>query len=332
MQENILQYRMIDFGGALQGNQILIDYASYENRMDMIPNIWQVFVVPLSDYNRLMEKEETLSAGEAIICTTKEMEYTQSTIQIGDSEPLKVKKRVESFVDNGVDSMQIFPSMYLFVPDLETAAESLKDYTLGDENQSLASFHWYYGFDLPCEDENQILIQNQIQEQMDRIKARSEKDSLFLFHVRLEGAAKERADFYGLYSGLLFLGILLGIVFIFAAVLIIYYKQISEGYEDQSRFEIMEKVGMTKQEIKKSVNSQILTVFFLPLLTAGVHLGFAFPLIQKLLLLFGLTNIRLLIITTVCCYLIFAVFYLIVYRMTSHSYFSIVSGIHNGNE
>ena len=129
-------------------------------------------------------------------------------------------------------------------------------------------------------------------------------------------------------AGLFFLGILLGIVFIFAAVLIIYYKQVSEGYEDQARFDIMQKVGMTQEEIKKSINSQILTVFFLPLLTAGVHLVFAFPLVWKLLLLMGLYDMSLLILTTIICYLVFAAFYLIVYWITSKSYFSIVSGLH----
>ncbi|HIY27423.1 MAG TPA: ABC transporter permease, partial [Firmicutes bacterium] len=113
---------------------------------------------------------------------------------------------------------------------------------------------------------------------------------------------------------------------IFAAVLIMYYKQISEGYEDQSRFEIMQKVGMTKKEIRKSVNSQVLTVFFLPLLVAGVHLAFAFPLIYRLLILFSLTNLHLLILVTVCAYLVFALFYVLVYRITSGAYYHIVSG------
>lgn len=95
--------------------------------------------------------------------------------------------------------------------------------------------------------------------------------------ISCDSVAAEREGFYSLYGSLLFLGVLLGVVFVFAAVLIIYYKQISEGYEDQSRFAIMQKVGMTKREIRKSINSQILTVFFLPLILAGVHLAFAFP-------------------------------------------------------
>ena len=87
----------------------------------------------------------------------------------------------------------------------------------------------------------------------------------------------------------------------------------------------MQKVGMTGREIRRSINSQVLTVFFLPLIMAGVHLGFAFPLIRKLLLIFSLTNFKLLILVTVCCYLIFALFYVLVYRATSRAYYSIVS-------
>ncbi len=105
-----------------------------------------------------------------------------------------------------------------------------------------------------------------------------------------------------------------------------YYKQISEGYEDQSRFAIMQKVGMTKKDIRDSVNSQILTVFFLPLLTAGLHLLFAYPMVQKMLVLFGLTNTKLMTQVTVLCYLVFALFYIFVYRITSRAYYGIVSG------
>lgn len=324
-QENILNYRTAVFGGIIEGDQIRFDQSVYEERMDNISDIWQFFIVPISDYNRLMGKNETLSPGEVIIYTTKEMQYTQSTIRIGDGEPLTIQKQADGFADNGVDSMQIFPTMYLFVPDFNATVEPLLDNTLGEDAQSLFSLHWYYGFDLPCGDEEQIAIKEQLQSEVDKLQTYS-KDFID-FRIMIEGVASERADFYGIYAGLFFLGILLGIVFIFAAVLIIYYKQISEGYEDQSRFEIMQKVGMTRREIKKSINSQILTVFFIPLITAGVHLAFAFPLIRKLLLIFGLTNIPLLIGTTVCCYLVFAFFYVVVYRLTSRSYFSIVSGM-----
>ncbi len=122
------------------------------------------------------------------------------------------------------------------------------------------------------------------------------------------------------------MGIILSIVFIFATTLIIYYKQISEGYEDRARFDIMQKVGMTKKDIRKSVNSQVITVFFLPLALAVLHLAFAFPMIRNLLLLFNLNNLSLLLITAGVSVVVFAVFYVLVYKITSNAYYNIVSG------
>ncbi len=182
--------------------------------------------------------------------------------------------------------------------------------------------HDYYGFDLSCSDEEQQQIFSEIEE---RIRDMELTDSQFPVTSK-ECVAKERASLYSLYGGFFFLGILLGLVFLLAAVLIIYYKQVSEGYEDQSRFFIMQKVGMTKQEIRRSINSQILTVFFLPLLAAGVHVSFAFPMIRKLLLLLGLTDVKLFVMVMLGSYLLFAVFYVLVYRITSRAYYSIVSG------
>ena len=135
-----------------------------------------------------------------------------------------------------------------------------------------------------------------------------------------------RIDYYATFGGLFFLGIMLSLVFLLAAVLIIYYKQISEGYEDSARFAIMRKVGMTEKDIHSSVNSQMLTVFYLPLLLAGLHLCFAFPMVWKLLQLFHLNNLVLVVGVSVVCFLLFGAFYTLVYRITSNAYCSIVSG------
>lgn len=141
----------------------------------------------------------------------------------------------------------------------------------------------------------------------------------------LSGYAQNMDDFLATYSGLLFIGLLLGAVFVVAAVLIMYYKQVSEGYEDQSRFGIMQKVGMTGSEIRSSVNSQILTVFFLPLAVSALHMAFAFPMIERVLRLFGLLNVRLFLAVTAGVFLVFALFYVVVYAVTSKAYISIIS-------
>ena len=105
-----------------------------------------------------------------------------------------------------------------------------------------------------------------------------------------------------------------------------YYKQVSEGFEDNRRFEILRNVGMTKQEIRRSINSQVLTVFFMPLVAAGIHTAFAFSIISKLLRLFAMTDVGFLAMVTVCCYIAFAILYVVVYIITSRSYYRIVSG------
>lgn len=130
--------------------------------------------------------------------------------------------------------------------------------------------------------------------------------------------------YYGVYGGLLFLGILLGGVFALSAALIMYYKQISEGFEDAARFEIFRKVGMTRREIKSAINSQVPKVFFLPLIAAGVHLFFAFPMLAKMLNLFEMYNVPLFAFVTLICYGAFALIYLVFYLLTSVSYKKII--------
>ena len=180
---------------------------------------------------------------------------------------------------------------------------------------------WQYSFDSGSPDEAQIAF---LRDMMGTFA--DNREGLVYASYTVESIASNREDFVGTYGSLFFLAILLSIVFLAAAVLILYYKQISEGYEDQARFEIMQRVGMTKTDIRKSINSQLLFVFFLPLLFAGLHLGFAFPFIHKMLMLFNLTNLKLLIGTTVITFAIYAVFYTLVYRITSNSYYSIVAG------
>ena len=321
---NVLDYRVAGFVGIQREDHIVLEntFQNSYNVEDMA-NTWQVFVAPLEDYNKLMGKHEELVPGETLVFTTKEDSYDYDTLTLGDGMILSVAGQVDSFADNGVDAMQIVPSIYLFVPDFSSVMNRLGEMSEGGDQ--FISPHWFYGFDLNCDDETQKSIAKDLQTGLRDMEIAAEDEEFF--HVLLEAAAQERADTYGIYGGLFFLGILLGVVFILAAVLIIYYKQICEGYEDQSRFDIMQKVGMTKVEIRKSINSQVLTVFFLPLLMAGVHLAFAFPLIRKLLLLLGLTNVWLFATVTVISFLAFALFYVFIYRLTSRSYFRIVSGM-----
>ncbi len=130
---------------------------------------------------------------------------------------------------------------------------------------------------------------------------------------------------YGLYGSFLFIGLFLGLLFIFATVLIIYYKQIIEGYEDKERFEIMKKVGLSNTEIRSAVKSQILTMFFLPLAAAVIHTVFAFPMVKIILGMMGLSDVLVFIVCTAAVVCVFAVCYAAVYALTAKAYYKIVS-------
>ena len=136
--------------------------------------------------------------------------------------------------------------------------------------------------------------------------------------------ASVESDIYGLTGGFLFLGVFLGVVFMMAAVLIIYYKQVSEGYEDQRRFSIMRKVGLSEREARRSIRSQILTVFYLPLIVAAVHIAFDFRLVVLLLSLFSLYNVALTALCTLGTLAVFCLIYAIVYALTARAYYKIV--------
>lgn len=133
-----------------------------------------------------------------------------------------------------------------------------------------------------------------------------------------------RASVMGMYGSLLFLGILLGLVCLFATALIVYYKQISEGYEDRTRFQILQKVGMSRREVRQTINSQVLLVFFLPLVVAGIHLAFAFPILEKLLHVLLLSRTSLFVLCSVITFGVFAAVYTLIYTATARTYYKIV--------
>lgn len=312
--QNKMSYRIADVAANQNGNDFSIITNGFYSS-----SAYNVLIVPIEDYNRLMGQNETLAENEVLVYKAKLSDYDESTININGTGDLKIKKYVEDYIGYGVDMSIVNSSIYVFVPNYDAFIVQFEGITEPNGNPVLSK-HYITGFDLDCDDLVQLTILNEIHDSVSSSVTGPGIDS-----VTTDGIAGSRMLFLGLYGGLFFLGILLGIVFIFAAVLIMYYKQISEGYEDRARFEIMQKVGMTQSEIKKSVNSQVLTVFFAPLIVAGIHLAFNFPLINKTITLLGFTNSGLLMGITAVCFLVFALLYVIVYRITSHSYYSIVS-------
>ena len=152
----------------------------------------------------------------------------------------------------------------------------------------------------------------------------SAADCGYVAYFRTDTRVDVESDIFGMSGGFLFLGVFLGLVFMMAAVLIIYYKQVSEGYEDQRRFDIMRKVGLSRREARRSIRSQILTVFFLPLIVAAVHIAFDFKLVLQLLTLFALRNTTLTALCTLGTLAAFCLIYALVYMLTARAYYKIV--------
>lgn len=313
-----IEYTVTETSGLLEpdGNVILDSNAVSDYNYD---DLRQIYIFPLSDYNRLMDTEETLEPGQVLLYSSGSA-YPYETISLNGGEARTVRQ-TEDF-QKQIATVQPVTTYYLFVPDFPEYVSPLLS-LVSDSDRSLAYCYYLMQYNLDCDYDAQMQIEDTIQEQMAVYDKDAGEELKSYGTVSFAGG---RDDFYGLYGSLFFLGILLSIVFVFAAVLMIYYKQISEGYEDQARFEIMRKVGMTKGEIRRSVNSQVLTVFFAPLLLAGLHLAFAFPLIWKLIQFVGVRNLSLLIGVNVGCFLVFGVFYAVVYRVTSSVYYGIVSG------
>lgn len=309
--------KVASLAGGFKDGRLEVDSSIANIDAYAVDSVCNFNVVSLDDYNRNTGNNISLADDEALLFT-KKIDINTDTVQIADGKKYRVV-RTDGGYDFGHDTNTLaVGSVCLVVSDFDSAVEELCKLNALHESGRIVILEWRYQLNPAADYDTQAEMTNDL------------SDCLAANHSNggysMRSYAGARDDFYGSFGGLFFLGIMLSIVFIIAAVLIIYYKQISEGYEDQSRFEIMQKVGMTKKDIRKSINSQMLTVFFLPLLFAIVHLGFAFPIINKLLLLFGLDNLGLLLLTAAISALVFALFYIIVYRVTSNAYYSIVSG------
>ena len=290
--------------------------------------VFQFNFVSVDDYNEMMGTDYRLKDGEAMVYLfRKDSNFHGDTLSFNGGQSFKIVRYLDNFISQSDAAMTVVPTMAIFVNDLDKATQGMTDATHQHDSEPVVNFSWTYGFDTGLSEDEQISLSKDINSYLTDVSDDFKED---IHSTEVESREQNRLDFFGLYGGLFGLGIILSIVFIFAAVLIIYYKQISEGYEDQSRFEIMQKVGMTKNEIRKSINSQLLTVFFLPLIFAGMHLAFAAPIIKKLLLLFNLTNLNLFIVTILISFAAFALFYMIVYKITSSAYYKIVSGAKEG--
>lgn len=320
-RKNILDFRQLSMSGVFE-NGVFDISERFSGSSDIIDygKITNLRIVSLSDYNRISGKSETLAENEVLLHALR-TDYGLKTISLGSVETFTVKKTLDAMPLADGSGAEISPTITLVVSDFDNTVERLVD----GAGEYVVRLKWICDFDCSDELEDQDKVCNMIATASENGEFSDKDGGSGWQYLSYESRAAEYTDFAAVYGGLFFLGVTLSLVFSCAAVLIIYYKQLSEGYEDAQRFEIMQKVGMTKPEIRRSINSQLLTVFFLPLLFAGLHLAFAFPFIRKILYMFSFYNTSFLIWTTVISFLVFAVLYALVYKKTSNTYYKIVS-------
>lgn len=290
-------------------------FSSDTSDMSMIENVYNLNFITAEDYSEYIGKPVELAENEVIFWTNR-TEYNHDSFRLFD-KIYNIVEHTDNYIYQGLMSADICETFGIVVKDMSVIDNLQKEQQkVYGGNSSLIISHCQINTDGNAEE--QVSLYNKI---WDRITPYIQENDMSYY---AECREFQRDSAYGLYGGLFFLGIFLSILFTIAAVLIIYYKQISEGYDDKKRFEIMQKVGMTEQEVKKSIHSQVLTVFFMPLITAGIHTAFAFPLVRKILLMLQLDDTNLYILCTVASFAFFALAYGVIYLLTARVYYKIV--------
>ena len=264
-----------------------------------------------SEFERFSGQQVDLAENQVLLFDPANTFPEEDTLHIDDKTYEIVPS--DSVMPEASTLAQIYEMYYLVVRD-ETVVENILAPSGSD------TFPIYsYDFDVAGGDPEDIAALREALGTVDFSGPGVEYEALLF-----EDSATSRQSFMELYGGLFFLGLFLGVLFLLGTALIIYYKQVSEGYDDARRFSIMQKVGMSHREVKQSIHSQILLVFFLPLVMAVLHLAFAFPMLEKILLVMGLANTQLILLSTLGCVAVFAVAYLIIYALTARTYYNIV--------
>lgn len=295
---------------------------------DEINSVYSLTIASVGEYNRVEQTNETLSDREVLVFGGKEV-YDADTITLGE-HTYRVKK-AEKQCTLGEETFQgSMPSYCIILPELSDVSEiltyvqeeSLKTSGMKPEwIRRITSLRYRIGLDMEGDEEDCKEARKVIKERIGSEFGTFDTEN----DIITESKEDSKASFFELYGVLFFIGIYLGALFLMATVLIIYYKQISEGYDDRERYQIMQNVGMSKREVKRSIRSQVLMVFFLPLLVAGLHIAMAFPIITKLMKAFNMTNTHLFAGCTLATVGVFAVFYGIVYAVTAREYYRIVN-------
>ena len=262
-----------------------------------------------SEYNQVTGEQVELEPGQALVFQAKQKNYGYDTIELGN-QTYEVKKwntDKKSYILD--EKTQVYETMTVVTRNKEA-----KEAYAAVQGKEPEGYSWEYALDLTGDAGEQIAVGDELE----TILTESS------FNGWLEVREKERNTVYSLYGSLLFLGVFVGALFLMGAVMIIYYKQVSEGFDDRKRFQIMQKVGMSRKEIRQTIQSQVVTVFFLPLAAAVIHTMAAFPFTKRIMALMNFPDSNMFLAATGMTIAAFTVVYLIVYVLTARAYYKIV--------
>ncbi len=309
--EDVDQYYHYHTMGILEGNDFCADY---EGNPQDIEGFIGLDVMTLDDYNKWMNTDYECYPGKVWIYVSQDRDFVGNTMKISERE-YTICGRMTDIPGMGAESSyNEYQNLWLVVPDLKTM-EEIKTILDRSEVSRGNKIFYNYNFDLKgkerdkkafCADINDVIQNAEIADA-----------------ATVEDIYTKRDALWGLFGSIFFIGIFLGILFMSTTVMIIYYKQVSEGYDDKERFIILQKVGMSGEEVKGVIKSQILLMFFLPILFALIHICFAFKAIKKMLALAGLTNTAVFIICIIATVGVFMIVYGIVYNLTARTYYKI---------
>lgn len=318
--ENITSQRALVATGKVQNG----DYGIITDADSLKANVLELTVYPLSVYEQATGETVTLADRELLYASFKTNE-TFSSMSFYGSAPYRMIRAEKELPKRllSADYRSAWGCLVVFTNDAEAFRREITALVGEKSGEAMMMDRLALHFDLDSEadtDTQEKLVKTLRSEAMKL----TGKDFYGMSSLNVDTRALCRRDYLSFFGGLFFLGMVLGPLFSIAAVLIMYYKQICEGYEDAERFAVMRKVGLTDAEIRRSVNSQVLTVFFAPLLMAGLHMLFAMPMIRLILGAFGLHNDSLFYGIGIGCYVVFAVIYALMYLLTSRRYYRIV--------
>ena len=315
-----VDYQYLEFNADLNYNNITASDYSVESE-----NLMGLIIVTQQDYNMLTNSNVDLSDDQVMMFYPNSFPYSDLTI-FDQRYKVKESRKISDFIPGkNLIGYSIYDSYGIVVKDNSQLQQISKYYNSFYGNSETNEYNEHNCCFYECNFNVDADLKKQLE--FNEIIKNSELYQGSYYHDSISSTFKSEIlqAFRDTYSSLFFLGIFLSILFIMATILIIYYKQISESYDDKERYEIMQNVGMSHTEVKRTIRSQVLTVFFLPLIVAGVHVAFAFPIMSRVLSLLGLINVTLYITCTVICFLVFALMYGIIFAITSRLYYKTVN-------